>query len=150
MLKPTFAPGFQLSVLDVVVLVLAVIGTYVLGRYSWWAGLIILFVVGHFFLFCNVFRIARKSELIWAGTFEVLTAATILWEIPGWIITISSSLLLTMFLVVLEMRKPSYHGIFWQCLNPGLLEYWNAKQESETPDNVDDPVTPLPNSQSHD
>lgn len=145
MTKPAFTPGFQLSVLDVVVLILAVIGTYVLGRYSWWAGLIILFVVGHFFLFCNVFRIARKSELIWAGTFELLTASTILWEIPGWLITIGSSLLLTTFLVILEMRKPSYHGIFWQRLNPDLLEFWNAKQESAPPENADNHTTPLPN-----
>ena len=148
MTKPVFTPGFQLSVLDVVVLVIAVIGTYVLGRYSWWAGLIILFVVGHFFLFCNVFRIARKSELIWAGTFEVLTACTILWETPGWIITIASSLLLTTFLVVLEMRKPSYHGIFWQRINPGLLDIWNSKNEAA--DNADDSVIPLPNSPSPD
>lgn len=128
MSKPTFTPGFQLSVLDVVVLILAVIGTYVLGRYSWWAGLIILFVVGHFFLFCNIFRIARKSELIWAGTFEVLTAATILTEIPGWTITIVSSLLLTLLLVMLEMRKPSYHGIGWQRINPNLPAYWEQSK----------------------
>lgn len=140
--KPPFAPGFQLSVLDVVVLVLAVIGTYVLGRYSWWAGLIILFVVGHFFLFCNVFRIARKSELIWAGTFEVLTASTIFWNIPGWIITITSSLLLTTLLVVLEMRKPGYHGIFWQRINPRLHAYWNAKQEIAPSENEGAPITP--------
>ena len=150
MSKPAFTPGFQLSVLDVVVLILAVIGTYVMGRYSWWAGLIVLFVVGHFFLFCNVFRIARKSELIWAGTFEVLTASTILWEIPGWLITIGSSLLLTTFLVALEMRKPGYHGIFWQRLNPDLLEYWNAKQAGAPPDHADDSASPLSNSQSPD
>jgi len=123
MSNPPFVPGFQLSVLDVVVLILAVIGTYVLGRYSWWAGLIILFVVGHFFLFCNVFRIARSSELIWAGTFEVLTAATILYEIPGWTITIASSLLLTLMLVWMEMRKPGYHGVGWRLINPKLLDY---------------------------
>lgn len=142
MSKPPFVPGFQLSVLDVVVLILAVIGTYVLGRYSWWAGLIILFVVGHFFLFCNVFRIARKSELIWAGTFEVLTASTIFLDIPGWIVTITSSLLLTTLLVVLEMRKPGYHGIFWQRINPRLHEYWNAKQEIAPPENEGAPITP--------
>jgi hypothetical protein len=31
----------------------------------------VAFVMGHFFLFCNVFRIRRKYELIWAVLFAV-------------------------------------------------------------------------------
>lgn len=120
-----FAPGFRLSVLDVVVLALGGLGTWWLGADEWWAGMIVGFVVGHFFLFCNVFRIARGAELIWAAVFVALSGATLLTEAPGWAVTISASLLLTVLLVVLEMRKPSYHGIAWQWVNPQLHSWWH-------------------------
>ncbi|CAK0748261.1 hypothetical protein CCP3SC1_1760005 [Gammaproteobacteria bacterium] len=43
-----------------------------MGSYVWWAGLLIGLVLGHFFLFCNVFRVTRQTELIWAGAFITL------------------------------------------------------------------------------
>jgi hypothetical protein len=42
----------------------------------------VAFVVGHFFLFCNVVRSARRYELIWAAFFTVnMLAAT---SFAGW------------------------------------------------------------------
>ena len=58
-----YNPGFRMSILDLVVLVVA--DTIALGL--WFVlgpiGLLFPFVVGHFFLFCNVFRTARNLEL---------------------------------------------------------------------------------------
>ena len=119
-----FAPGFQLSVLDVIVLIAGAWGTWFMGREIWWAGAMIGFVVGHFFLFCNVFRISRASELIWAAGVVILGGATIATGFPGWPATFAASLLLTVVLVVFAMRQPSYHGV--------LL----AARESEPPDVV--------------
>jgi hypothetical protein len=121
-----FAPGFRLSVLDVLVLLAGGWGTWFLGRKIWWAGAIVGFVVGHFFLFCNVFRIARKAELVWAAVFVLLCGATIATEFPGWMTTFGISLLLTVVLVVREMKQPHYHGIFWQRVNPNLLAWWET------------------------
>ena len=66
----------------------------------------IAFVVGHFFLFCNVFRIERKPELIWAAVFTVLTASTVLTQMPGWIVTFTSSFLVAVVLIYRETKKP--------------------------------------------
>ncbi len=67
-----FRPGFRLSLLNIAILLVGGIGA--LGAFTteaaiWFA---IAFVVGHFFLFCNVIRMARPSELIWATVFCLL------------------------------------------------------------------------------
>lgn len=128
-----FKPGFRLSVPDVLVLLAGGAGAWLLWRELWWAGLVVAFVVGHFFFFCNVFRIARGPELVWAGTFVLLCSATILTEFPGWTMTITLSLLLTLMLIVREMRRPSYHGIGWQRVNPDLRRWWEETMGSNTP-----------------
>src|SRR5262245_56032743 len=64
---PQFNPGFRLSKLDIGVLVVGTILAVVLWQETWWMGFIVAFVVCHFFLFCNIFRIARPLELIWSA-----------------------------------------------------------------------------------
>ena len=95
--------------------------------YVWWWGFIPAFVLAHFFLFCNMGRISRPLELIWAGVFISLAGTTISVEMPGWLVTVPVSLFVTVVVVVVEMRKPSYHGVGWQRINPGLPEWWEAR-----------------------
>jgi len=38
------------------------------GNPLWW---MLVIAAGHFFLFCNLFRIIRRRELIWAGLFII-------------------------------------------------------------------------------
>ena len=121
-----FAPGFRLSFIDCVVLIAGTIGTLALWPMTWWWGFVLGFVLVHFFLFCNVFRLTRPLELAWAGVFVSLAAATIALETPGWLTTVVISLCTTIFVVLVEMRKPSYHGIGWQKINPGLPVWWEA------------------------
>jgi hypothetical protein len=123
-----FQPGFRFSLLDSVVLAIALIvgGGVSVGLF--WPGMAILFVVGHFFLFCNVVRMSRPSELVWAGFFVALMTSTMLAGAPSWPMTLTLSFAATVVLVALEVRKPSYHGAFWQRLNPGLPEWWKAGQ----------------------
>ena len=125
--RSAFAPGFRLSIVDVFVLVGGTMGPIVLSMYGWWWGFILAFVLAHFFLFCNIARIARPLELIWAGVFISLAAATIAFERPCWLVTALVSLLVTVVVAVVEMRKPSYHGVGWQWINPGLPEWWEAR-----------------------
>lgn len=122
-----FAPGFRLSVLDVVVLVGGTAATIVLSMFVWWWGFVPAFVLAHFFLFCNVVRMARPLELLWGGVFVVLAGATVAFETPGWLVTALVSLLVTVAVVIVEMRKPSYHGVGWQRINPGLPAWWEAR-----------------------
>ena len=128
---PKFAPGFRLSVFDVIILAAGIGSASWLRKDYWPASLIIFMVVGHFFLFCNVFRISRKPELLWAGFFTLLAGSTTLCDFPGWAVSIALTLGVTILVVATEMRKPAYHGIFWRRINPGLREWW-AKQPGST------------------
>lgn len=125
---PEFKPGFRFSMIDGLVIVVGAIAAAVLWSRMWWIGFIIAFVTGHFFLFCNVFRIARPLELTWAGIFVVLTCCTVLVGMPGWLGTIVMSLIFAAALIHVEMRKPSYHGVLWQWVNPKLSEWWEENK----------------------
>ena len=123
-----FAPGFRLSVRDVVVILLGCAAAFYLAQIEPWWSFAVMFVVAHFFLFCNVVRMARPFELTWATTFVALAAATLLTEAPGWPVTVAVSLGVTLVVVILQVRKPSYHGLGWQRLNPGLRAWWEAQR----------------------
>jgi hypothetical protein len=127
--QPTgFRPGVRFSLLDGLVLVAAMAGTAWLLPHSFEAAFLVGFVVGHFFLFCNVFRIGRLPELVWAGGFVLLTANTLLTGVPSLVTTAALALLLAAILIGREMRLPRYHGLGWRRLNPGLPEWWKKRQ----------------------
>ena len=85
-----FQPGMRLSRADVLVLVVGSIAVAMVSPLVPWLGFAIGFVVAHFFLFCNVFHISRALELAWAALFLAMTAATLLWGSPGWLVTAAS------------------------------------------------------------
>jgi hypothetical protein len=122
-----FKPGFRLSVIDVVVLIAGAIGSVLLSSMTWWWGFVVAFVIGHFFLFCNFIRASRPLELCWSAVFVALAIGTIIIEFPGWLATALLSLGATTAVVILEMRKPSYHGIGWQRINPALPAWWEVQ-----------------------
>jgi hypothetical protein len=130
--SPKFAPGFRLSLYDVVVLIVGIGSAVALSQTYLTSSLIIAFVVGHFFLFCNVFRISRTPELIWASVFLLLAGGTLIANIPGWIATISISLAVTIVAIALEMKKPSYHGVGWRTINPNLKDWWDSQIASRS------------------
>jgi hypothetical protein len=126
MAERRFQPGFRISTIDYAVIIVGVIGSWALWQFEGWIGFVIAFVVAHFFLFCNIFRFSRPLELAWSAIFIVVTYSTIVFEKPSWPITIGISLVATVSVIILEMRKPSYHGILWQRINPGLPQWWVA------------------------
>ena len=126
-LAPRFAPGFRLSILDVIILVAGGVATVFVGRTDWPLGGLIAFVVLHFFLFCNVFRISRVLELTWAAVFLIL--ATVLFaDLISLLVAVSLSLLCTVVVIGVEMTKASYHGVWWRRINPGLPAWWEANR----------------------
>jgi hypothetical protein len=122
-----FSPGFRISVVDVIVLLLGITASIGLGFVLPWLGAVIAFVVGHFFLFCNIVRMARSSELTWAAIFLTVSTSTVVVNFPGWFVSFFLSSLATFILVIVELRKPSYHGVFWQYFNPDLPYWWSAQ-----------------------
>jgi hypothetical protein len=115
-----------MSVVDGVVIVVGIVAAVCLWFTAWWLGFMVAFVVGHFFVFCNIFRVARPLELAWSGVFIVLMYCTVMFGRPTWAVAIGCSLLATVVVIGLEMRKPSYHGVLWERINPGLREWWEA------------------------
>ncbi len=124
MSRSQFRPGFRISIRDTAVLGVGILSVVLLRVQMPVGAFVIGFVILHFFLFCNVFRIPRRPELIWAGTFVLLSCSTISVHVPGWIFTVVASLALSIFLICHSMAGPDYHGVGWQRINPGLREWW--------------------------
>lgn len=122
-----FNPGFRLSKLDIGVLILGCLGAYYYAKANFLTSFIILFVVGHFFLFCNIVRMSRIPELIWAISFLSMTISSIVFQFFSPDIVFAFSLLITFVLIYFELRKPSYHGLFWEKFNPDLPEWFKNK-----------------------
>lgn len=129
---PTFTPGFRFSTLDAIVLVLGAAAAVAFALVDLWIGVAIAFVVLHFFLFCNILRMSRPLELLWATVFVVLavlaTAKAIIWPIAFGV-----SLLTTIIAAIAEMRRPSYHGVAWNRVNPQLPNWWQARTSGGQP-----------------
>lgn len=122
-MPPTFQPGFRpLSALDYGFLGGTLIAVPLLWGWSPELAAAILFVIIHFFGFCNVFRLARSLELWWTTINVVLAGIVCGIDAVNWQIGLSLSVLSTLFVVALEIRSPRYHGIGWRLINPALPE----------------------------
>jgi hypothetical protein len=111
-------PGFRFSAADAVVLVVGGVASWlawgVLGRMV----LLLPVVLFHFFLFCNVFRIRRSYELMWAAAFIVNLLA---WQALGafsWRNVLLTQAPLTLVFILAEMRSGRYHGVAFARINP--------------------------------
>ena len=119
-----FRPGFRISEIDVGVLIFGTVGSVLLARLDEALGVATVFTVAHFFLFCNVLRMSRLLELIWAAPFVLLASSTILIGVPTWSHTFTAMLAVTVILAVIQVLRPSYHGAFWGRINPNLPQWW--------------------------
>ncbi len=115
--------GFRFSIVDgmfIALAVAAVIALHGLLKNLVW---VIPFAVGHFFLFCNVFRVRRSYELAWVGIFFINLAAWMISDRFSWLGILAVQTPFTLAAFVLEMRSPQYHGIFARRLNPHLDDW---------------------------
>ncbi|MBI5818171.1 MAG: hypothetical protein HZA88_04225 [Verrucomicrobia bacterium] len=110
--------GFRFSTTDAVAIGVFTCAAVVLWRLDsplWW---MLVITAGHFFLFCNVFRIDRRHELIWAALFIVNVGVWVWFDHLSWAGVLFCQLPVTAGLVVANMRAPGYHGVFADRLNP--------------------------------
>lgn len=128
MTAPAFRPGFRLSVSDVIVLLIGALSSFLLHGMENPLGLIVFFTLAHFFFFCNILRMCRRYELIWAIFFLLLSTSMILFRLSNWLEMILIMLGMTTVLTVIQIRHPSYHGIFWKQINPNLPQWWAKKR----------------------
>lgn len=118
----TFTPGFRINGLDIAVLAVGVVGSVTMASYRLDSWVIVASAVFMFFCFCNVFRIRRPAETLWAVAYVIAISYALLRGQSLWmwsVIMIAASAPL----IIYECRAPSYHGIGWRLVNPGL-EHW--------------------------
>lgn len=123
MSRPPRTWGMRFSPADAAAIAVGAGATAFLWPRSRELALLVPFTLGHFFLFCNVFRVARKPELLWAAAFLANYA---LWSLAGsfsWAGVCAVQFPLTAFLLWRETRLARYHGIFADRWNPRLAEY---------------------------
>lgn len=119
--------GFRFNLTDAVILIISVAASaWLLTSHNpfWW---LIPFVVMHFFLFCNIFRVRRAFELIWAAIFICLNMWCALRA--NWNLAIVCAIQLPATICVLAAEIPSrrYHGIFARQWNSSLDDYLSFK-----------------------
>lgn len=116
--------GFRFSATDGVAIVLCTLLTW--GTWPYLGQLAVLFpvVLGHFFLFCNVFRIRRKLELVWSALFIVNVATLLGADLFTWSRVLLAQAPVTIGFIALTVFGRDYHGVGY------LLVPWGRRREN--------------------
>ena len=122
--RPRRTAGFRLSIVDVLFIAAAAVATILLRKRLDTLVWVIPFSVGHFFLFCNVFRVRRAYELAWVAAFFVNIVSWAAAARLQWPIVFATQLPFTLMAIVLEMRSREYHGIGSRRINAAHLDEW--------------------------
>lgn len=113
---PSRAPGARLAVSDLAVLAAGAAGTAALHArapaLAWLPG----FVLGHFFLFCNLVRLRTHKELLWCAVFLANFAAHAAQGDPCGAAILAWQLPVTLALVASEVASPGYRGLGYAAL----------------------------------
>jgi hypothetical protein len=109
--------GCRLSWRDGLVTGIAITAVVWLWPRSALAGSLIAVVVGHFLLFCNVFRVPTRLELAWSAVFLLNVLGSSLFEALIWPRYLFLQLPVTVVVLVMAMRLPGYHGVLWRRIN---------------------------------
>jgi len=118
--------GLRFSLTDGVVIVVAAVVTWIANEHIGSLAVLVPFLVGHFFLFCNVFRVRRSLELAWGASFVIHICG---WLLPSdgdprkllvWWVFCAIQLPITALVVGIEMRSSRYHGVFARRINPAF------------------------------
>ena len=120
--------GFRFSFTDGIAIAVCAVATVIAWQWIGHVSLIAPIALGHFFLFCNVFRVHRNYELIWALSFILNFSFWVLGFPDGSIPfgkLFAVQIPITTLLITLEVRSRRYHGIFSRRMNPNLHLYLN-------------------------
>lgn len=108
--------GFRFSAMDAAIFAGGAIATAVAWQLVGPFALVVPFLLAHFFLFCNVFRIGGERSLIWAA---VLLANAFAWPHTSWLsIHLAIQLAATVLLIANCVMGANYHGFACDRINP--------------------------------
>jgi len=119
--------GFRFSIIDAAALTafaIVIVGLRFLGVGLWW---LVAIVAVHFFLFCNVFRVIRRRELIWVTLFLLNLGFWLLLGRLDWFSVLACQLPVSVGVIAWELKTPRYHGIFADRLNTHLQDYLEGR-----------------------
>lgn len=103
--------GFRLSWTDIAIIVACLIATVILYPSIGPLVLVGPITLGHFCLFCNVFRIRRAYELIWAVAFVFNFGMWSFFADISWYRILAVQTPLTVLLIGCEFFSSRYHGV---------------------------------------
>jgi hypothetical protein len=121
--------GARLSITDGLALLAGAVLTWQLhraleGEARWLVGVPAV-ALGHFFLFCNVFRVPTYLELRWTA---LLLANVVAWRAAdalAWAPVLALQTPITLLTLAATLRSPRYHGVGARRWNPSL-DRWLA------------------------
>ena len=120
--------GFRFSLRDGIAIIIITAMTIGLWNLTQGFSAICALALGHFFLFCNIFRVRRSLELIWAGIFVLNVFAWALMRPEIWLKgVLMVQIPVTVTVILIEMFSPRYHGIMSKRINKRLDDYLNEE-----------------------
>ena len=122
----------QFSAADALVLVLAGLAIWALWIPVQEFACLVGFVVAHFFLFCNIFRIHRKYELAWSAIFMINVSCGLATQAWGLLDAMLLQAPLTVVLIVAEMCSLRYHGVGCRMINARQVAEWTQTSNHES------------------
>jgi len=120
---PARTCGFQFSWPDAGVVLVCGIVTVLLWPYLGQMSLLFPIALGHFFLFCNVFRIFRKYEYVWAAVFVLNFSMWLLLGCFSWGLVMVVQTPFTLTLIIFQMRSRWYYGVYARIINKSIETY---------------------------
>lgn len=108
--------GFRFSVMDVIIFAGGAVTTLGLWQVVGQFALMVPYLLGHFFLFCNTFRVGGERDLIWIGTFLINAYAWI--QTDNLPLHLAIQAVVTLALIVQCVLGKNYHGIACAQINP--------------------------------
>jgi hypothetical protein len=110
--------GFRFGWQDGVAIGLCAGATWIGWHFLGPAALLFPVTLGHFFLFCNVFRFRRSYEIYWSLVFLLNVGVWLFRGHLPWLSILAIQTPVTLAFILLEIKSPRYHGVLWQRLNP--------------------------------
>ena len=108
--------GFRINLVDILFIMFLISASiYIRMEIGYLDNIYLLplYVGFTFFLFCNVFRLTTKYELIWTVIFAVVTTLSFHFFSENWVlITIGFSSFVQFVQIILHIQADNYHGIF--------------------------------------
>jgi hypothetical protein len=106
------AHGFRFSVIDGLAIVICIVTTYFVYPIIEADAYLFPVVLGHFFLFCNIFRVRRNYELCWSALFLINFSYWRFYSDFNWLVLLACQTPVTLTAISAEIRSSNYHGIF--------------------------------------